>query len=146
MREILKANAIGYLAAALIMLGLDGLWLSLTAHTLYRPLIGELMFDGFRLGPAIVFYLLYLCAIVIFAIRPAFSTKRWTTALGYGALFGLFAYGTYDLTNQATLKIWPTALSVADMTWGCVLTAVSSTGGYLVASKLTNLHSSTSAH
>ena len=136
MREIGKANAIGYLAAALAMLSLDALWLSLTANSLYRPLIGDLMLDGFRPAPAIAFYLLYLCAIVIFAIRPALATRRWTTATGYG---GLFAYGTYDLTNQATLKIWPTALSLADMTWGCVLTAISATAGYLAASKLTNI-------
>jgi uncharacterized membrane protein len=139
MREIGKANAIGYLAAALVMLCLDALWLSLTANILYLPLIGDLMLDGFRPAPAIAFYFLYLCAIVIFAIRPAFSTRRWTTAMGYGALFGLFAYGTYDLTNQATLKSWPTALSLADMTWGCVLTAISATAGYLTASKLTNI-------
>jgi uncharacterized membrane protein len=138
MRNSLRSGAIGYVAAALTMLSLDAVWLSVTANSLYRPLIGDLMFDGFRVAPAIAFYLLYLCAIVIFAIRPAFSTERWTTALGYGALFGLFAYGTYDLTNQATLRIWPTALTLADMTWGCALTAVSATAGYLAAAKLTN--------
>ncbi len=138
MRIIQRASVIGYVAAALAMLSLDALWLTLTANTLYRPLVGDLMLDGYRASPAIAFYLLYLCAIVIFAIRPAFSTKRWTTALGYGALFGLFAYGTYDLTNQATLKVWPTVLSLADMAWGCVLTGVSATAGYLAAAKLAN--------
>ena len=132
-----KANLTGYAAAALVMLGLDAIWLTLTADRLYRPLTGDMMLDGFRAAPAIAFYALYVCAIVIFAIRPALKTGRWTTALVNGALFGLFAYATYDLTNQATLKIWSTTITVADMAWGCVLTAVSATSGYLAASVLT---------
>ena len=64
------------------------------------------------------FYALYLCGVVVFAVRPAFATGRLRTALVQGALFGLFAYGTYDLTNQATLKIWPTAITAADMSLG----------------------------
>ncbi|WP_371418320.1 DUF2177 family protein [Methylocapsa sp. S129] len=133
----MKANLIGYVAAALVMLGLDAVWLTLTANSLYRPRIGDMMLDGFRLTPAIAFYALYLCGIVVFAIRPAFASGRWTTALVSGALFGLFAYGTYDLTNQATLKIWSTTITVADMAWGAFLTAVSAAAGYLAASRLT---------
>jgi uncharacterized membrane protein len=136
MSAALKAYSIGDVAAALVMLGLDSVWLTLTANSLYRPLIGALMLDGFRPAPAIAFYALYLCGIVVFAIRPAFATGRWTTALASGALFGLFAYGTYDLTNQATLKIWSTTLTVADMAWGSILTALAATGGYWAASRL----------
>lgn len=131
----MKAIVVSYLGAGLVMLGLDAVWLTLTANSLYRPSIGELMLDGFRIGPAAIFYLLYLCGVVIFAIRPALASGRWTTALLFGALFGLFAYGTYDLTNQATLKVWPTVLTAADMAWGCVLTAASATSGYLAASR-----------
>jgi uncharacterized membrane protein len=137
MSASLKAYPIAYLSAALVMLGLDSIWLTLTANSLYRPAIGELMLDGFRPAPAIAFYALYLCGIVVFAIRPAFRTGRWTTALASGALFGLFAYGTYDLTNQATLKIWSTTITLADMAWGSALTAVSATAGYLAALPLT---------
>ena len=131
----MKAIVVSYLGAGLVMLGLDAVWLTLTANSLYRPSIGELMLDGFRIGPAAIFYLLYLCGVVIFAIRPALASGRWTTALLFGALFGLFAYGTYDLTNQATLKVWPTVLTAADMAWGCVLTSASATAGYLAASR-----------
>jgi uncharacterized membrane protein len=134
-----KAYPIAYAAAALVMLGLDSIWLTLTANSLYRPLIGELMLDGFRPAPAIAFYTLYLAGIVVFAIRPAFATGQWRTALVSGALFGLFAYGTYDLTNQATLKIWSTTITLADMAWGSLLTAVAASAGYLAASRLTKL-------
>lgn len=133
----MKAYASSYVAAALLMLGLDSIWLMLTANNLYRPLIGDLMLDDFRPAPAIAFYALYIGGIVVFAIRPALASGRWTTALASGALFGLFAYGTYDLTNQATLKIWSTTITVADMAWGSVLTAASATAGYLAARRLT---------
>src|ERR1700736_1157787 len=133
----MKANIIAYAAAAVAMLALDAIWLNLTANSLYRPLIGDLMLDGFRLLPAMAVYALYLCGVVVFAVRPAFATGRLTTALVQGALFGLFAYGTYDLTNQATLKIWPTAITVADMSWGCVLTALCAGAGYSAAARWT---------
>ena len=131
----MKANIIAYAAAAVVMLALDAIWLTLTANSLYRALIGDLMLDGFRLLPATVFYALYLCGVVVFAVRPAFATGRLRTALVQGALFGLFAYGTYDLTNQATLKIWPTAITVADMSWGCLLTALCAVAGYSAAER-----------
>jgi uncharacterized membrane protein len=119
------------------MLGLDAIWLTFTANALYRPLIGDLMLDGFRPAPAIVFYVLYIGGIVVFAVRPGLAAGRWTTALLSGALFGLFAYGTYDLTNQATLKIWSTTITLADMAWGSFLSALSGAAGYLAASRVT---------
>jgi uncharacterized membrane protein len=131
-----KPYLVAYGAAAIAMLALDTIWLTLTANHLYRPLIGELMLDGFRPAPAIAFYALYLCGIVFFAVRPALAAGRWTTALAPGALFGLFAYGTYDLTNQATLKIWPTILTLADMAWGVVLTSASAIAGYLAGRRI----------
>ena len=137
MRAAIKLYVIGYVAAGVAMLGLDSVWLTLTANRLYRPLIGDIMLDGFRLAPAIAFYALHLAGIVIFAIRPALFARRWTTALIFGALFGFFAYGTYDLTNQATLKIWSTAITIADMAWGSVLTAIAAAAGYLAATRLT---------
>jgi uncharacterized membrane protein len=135
--ESANAYLIAYAAAAVAMLGLDAIWLTLTANSLYRPIIGDMMLEGFRIGPAIVFYALYAGGIVIFAIHPAFASERWTSALIFGALFGLLAYATYDLTNQATLKNWSTILSVADMAWGSFLTAAASTAGYLAATALT---------
>ena len=50
----------------------------------------------------------------------------WKKALLWGGLFGLFAYGTYDLTNLATLKTWSLKLSLIDMAWGVSVSAASS--------------------
>ncbi len=38
--------------------------------------------------------------------------------LTLGALFGFFAYATYDLTNLATLRGWPVGLSLIDIGLG----------------------------
>jgi uncharacterized membrane protein len=132
----LKPYLAAYIAAAVGMLALDSIWLTLTAKTLYRPLLGDLMLDGFRVAPAIAFYALYLCGLVIFAVRPALAARRWTAALVAGALFGLCAYGTYDLTNQATLKIWSTTITLADMAWGATLSAIAASLGYAAASRV----------
>jgi uncharacterized membrane protein len=83
--------------------------------------------DKVRLAPAIVFYLLYPIGIEIFALIPALRTGSIGHAGVYGALFGLFAYATYDLTNAATLRQWTTQITLADMAWGAVATCLSAT-------------------
>ena len=135
MKTILAA----YAAAALTMLAMDAVWLSLSADLLYRPLLGDILLPGFRPVPAIVFYVLYVVGIVIFAIQPALVTGRWSSAAGKGALFGFFCYATYDLTNQATLKTWPVMVTIVDMSWGTFLTACTATVGYLAASRIGRL-------
>jgi len=126
-----------YLATAVVFLGLDAIWLSNAGRLLYRPLLGDLLLDQFRMAPAVVFYLLYVVGIVIFAVQPAIVSGRWSSALLYGALFGFFAYGTYDLTNMATLRGWPVTITVVDLAWGTMLTAVSATAGYLIGGAVT---------
>lgn len=129
----MKPLVLGYFAAALCMLALDIVWLSTMARILYKPHIGELLMDGFRVAPAILFYLLYLAGIVFFAVHPAMEKGSLGTALLNGAVLGLVAYGTYDLTNQATMKVWSTTITVADMCWGTFLTATTAGAGYLGA-------------
>lgn len=112
------------------MLVLDGAWLSLIASRLYRPLLGNVLIDGFRIAPAVVFYLLYVFGILLFAIEPAFAADRWTLALTRGLLLGLIAYGTYDLTNQATVRNWSATVTLVDMAWGTLLTGLVASAGY----------------
>ena len=135
--KTIQTYFIAYVAAAVAMLGLDSIWLTLTADTIYRPILGDSMIVHFRLGPTVGFYALYLCGVLFFAVRPALASRRLTTALVCGALLGVFAYGTYDLTNQATLKVWSAAISVPDMAWGAFLTAAVASAGYLAASRMT---------
>lgn len=125
-----------YAATAVAFLAVDSVWLSLMASRLYLPLLGDILAENFDIVAAALFYALYVGGIVFFAVRPALVSGRAATATLNGAVFGLCAYGTYDLTNQATLKNWPTLITVADLCWGTFLTATAATIGFLVASRL----------
>ena len=121
---------VAYVATGIAFLAIDLIWLITMADLLYRPLLGDLLTESFNLAPAVLFYLIYIAGIVIFAIRPALAGGRWTTAALFGALFGFCAYATYDLTNQATIRDWPTLITVADLCWGTFLTATAATAGF----------------
>jgi len=124
-------------ATAIGFLGLDSIWLSLAASRLYRPKLGPLLLDHFNILPAFAFYLIYLAGILLFAVAPALASGRWTTALARGAMLGLVAYSTYDLTNQATLRGWSATVTLADLCWGTLVTATAATIGFIVASAMT---------
>ena len=123
---------VAYIATAVVFLGLDAIWLSKVALGMYRQELGSLLLDKPNLPIAAGFYLLYVAGIVILAIVPALGEGGWIKALLMGAVLGLVAYGTYDITNLSTLKGWSVKLAVIDIAWGTALTAVSATIGYLV--------------
>lgn len=127
------AYAVGFVVSAAVFLGADFGWLSLMGERLYRPAIGPLMADKLNGAAAVAFYLVYLLGVLMLAISPALKAGSWRVAAVNGLVLGLVAYGTYDLTNQATLKLWATRLTLADMAWGGGLTAVAATLGYLAA-------------
>lgn len=119
-----------YIGSAVVFLGLDYVWLSRIARDFYASSIGSLMREAPDFLAAGVFYLFYIGGIVFFAVMPA---ESWKGALLRGALLGLLAYGTYDMTNLATLKGWPWRMAAIDMAWGTALTALAALGGYLAA-------------
>lgn len=121
----IRHYATAYVSTAVVFLVLDAIWLSTMADRLYRPAMGSIMLERFALAPAVAFYLIYVAGVVVFAVTPALQSGRWVTALGYGAMLGLMAYATYDLTNQATLKNWSWTVTIADLCWGTFVTAVS---------------------
>ena len=125
---------IAYIVTAVVFLGLDALWLSRIAIGMYRAEIGGLMLDKPNLLIAGLFYLLYVVGIVALAIVPALRDGSWVTAAVSGAILGLVAYGTYDITNLSTLKNWSVTVTLADLAWGTALTAVSAAAGFLVVS------------
>ena len=125
----IRQFAVAYAASAAVFLVLDAAWLATMAQRLYRPSIGHLMREGFDVPAAAVFYVLYIAGLVFFAVAPALESRSWAAALGRGALLGLFAYATYDLTNQATLRDWPWQLTLADLCWGAFVTAVAAAAG-----------------
>lgn len=118
-----------YLAALAAFLVIDLTWLGVVARGYYQNHLGYLLSPNPNWPAAIVFYMLFVAGLVYFAVAPGLRAASLGQALFSGALFGLIAYATYDLTNQATVKDWPWAITVVDMIWGTVLaTAVSFVG------------------
>ena len=126
---------VAFIAAALAFGALDALWLGWAGPNFYRPKLGDLLTDSFRMVPALVFYAAYVAAIVWFAVRPGLAGGLGAAALN-GALLGAICYATYDLTNQATLKHWSTTVTIADICWGAFATSVVATIATYAASKL----------
>lgn len=127
---MIKNALIAYAGALVFFVAVDMLWLGVLMTGQYQDWIGPLMRAQPLLLPAAAFYLLYPAGLVVFAVRPAFDKQGWTRAAALGALFGLVAYGTYDLSNLATLKGWPVALALVDMAWGTALSCGSALAGY----------------
>ena len=125
----MKAWLTAYLTTLAAFVAIDFVWLMNTSETLYRPVLKDALVDGFRPWPAILFYLVYAIGLVYFAVRPALAAPSWRAAAYNGALFGFFAYATYDLTNQSTLRNWSATLSLADLAWGTALSAAAATIG-----------------
>ena len=125
-----------YAIALPVFLVIDMIWLTLVAKDFYRNQIGFLIKSDINWTAAIIFYLLFIVGLVLFVIAPAYEKGSWTSALLYGALFGLITYATYDLTNLATLKNWPLFVTIVDMAWGAVLSSCVSIVTYLIAGKI----------
>lgn len=132
----MKKRAVAYISTLIVFVAIDFVWLSVMANVLYRPALGDMLATEFRLAPAILFYLMYAAGLTFFAVRPGLVTAKFGTSFLYGGLLGFMAYGTYDLTNQATLANWSTTLTVADLIWGSTLSAVSAVVGHWITEKL----------
>ncbi len=132
---MLKNFAI-YASFLITLIAIDLIWLLGIAKNLYRDQMGDLMANEPKLIAGLAFYLLYAIGVCIFVIVPALSKQSWIYALQYGALFGLFCYMTYDLTNLAVIRGFPTQLALIDIAWGSFVTAVCSGIAYWVGSRL----------
>ena len=126
---------VAYATTLVVFLGLDFVWLTVMTPRLYQPDLGPLMAAQPNMAAAIVFYGLFIVGLVVFAIVPALERGGWRRAASLAALFGLLAYATYDLTNLATLRGFTVRLTVADMIWGALVSAVAASAGYAAASR-----------
>ena len=120
-----------YGIAIVVFFAIDLIWLAKIAKGLYKKEIGSLLLAKPKWGAAIAFYLLYLVGIVVFGVLPATSALN---ALGLGALFGLIAYATYDLTNLATLKGFSLKITIIDLIWGSFVSGTTALVTYLITS------------
>jgi uncharacterized membrane protein len=118
-----KKHLAAYLAAMLTMLFLDGIWIGWVARDFYQSGIGHLMADSPYLPAALLFYLLYPIGLLVFVLQASPASRTRQIVLR-GALYGFFAYATFDLSNWATLKQWPASIAVVDMLWGALASAL----------------------
>lgn len=118
--------------AALMFVGLDAVWLSRMGPTFYRSVLGDQMRSTLDFAPTLAFYVIYISALCYFAVLPALERGELMRAVVNGALLGLVAYATYDLTNQATLKFWSWRLTFVDIAWGAFASAIASGAAFLV--------------
>ena len=126
----IKSILISYLLTFIVFLVVDLLWLGIIAKNLYQKYLGDFLSDKVNWTAAFIFYFIYVAGISIFAIYPAFGKGSVFNAVLMGALFGIFTYATYDLTNLATLKGWPLPIVFIDILWGAVLSAIVSFSGF----------------
>jgi uncharacterized membrane protein len=118
--------ALAFGVFAVIFGAMDFVWLSTAYRTVYQPGLGPILAEKVRMAPAGLFYLIYVAGVTGFVLAPSLAAGDWRQAAVRGAAFGLVAYATYDLTNQATLSLWPTRVTVIDLSWGVFATAVAS--------------------
>ena len=119
-----------YAAVFATMFIIDMIWLGVVAKSTYANAMGPLLSPSPNLWAAAAFYLLFPVGLLIFAVLPQVNSPVWKAAL-MGALFGFFAYSTYDLTNLAVVKDWPLGLTFIDMAWGTLVSAAAATSGKL---------------
>ncbi|HOF78872.1 MAG TPA: DUF2177 family protein [Candidatus Dojkabacteria bacterium] len=125
-----------YIITFVVFLAIDFIWLNFIAKNIYATKIGHLLAENPKLFPALIFYLVFIVGVIIFAVLPGYEAQNiWKTVM-LGALFGFLTYSTYDLTNLATLKNWPVSVTIIDLIWGTSISTVTSVAGYYIAMAL----------
>ncbi|WP_270998650.1 DUF2177 family protein [Listeria seeligeri] len=120
-----------FFTSAVVFLIFDLFWLLVVSKKMYEHFIGDLM-GNVRIFPAVIFYVIYVIGVTFFVLIPGTEKGSIGYVILAGALFGLICYATYDLTNLATLKDWPVAMTVIDLVWGTAVTTVTSVIVYFI--------------
>lgn len=122
-------HLVAWAVTFVVLLVIDMIWLGVVAKGMYQEAMGDLMSPNPWLAFAAVFYLVYPIGLLLFAIMPGVEAQSVVRAAVLGALFGMFCYATYDLTNLAVIRNWPLALSFIDIAWGTVVSGVAAAAG-----------------
>ena len=136
---MIKCLILATLIASVIFLIVDVIWLSFATKSFYRPLIGNLLAEKPVIWAAALFYILYVFGMSILVIQPCIESDSIFKTIYIGFIFGLVAYGTYNLTNMAVLNGWSPTVTFVDMFWGGSLTAFSATTGLYIAKKIVHI-------
>lgn len=118
-----------YGVTAGVFLGLDALGIRLLIRPVFERHVGHLLADPLRLGPAALFYLAYVAGLLWIVSWPALKSGAPLQALIGGMVLGLMCYGTYEMTNFATLADWSWEQVITDGLWGTFLTGFAAWAG-----------------
>ena len=122
-----------YFSTLAVFFIIDLVWLGLMNSRFYKPQLAGLMSDRVNWLPGMLFYVLFIVGLLLLVVIPAFNNESWVSAMLLGGLLGMIAYGTYDLTNLASIKNWPIAVTIVDIVWGTTLAATVATISYFIA-------------
>ena len=125
-----------YFATFCVFFVIDLIWLVTMNSRFYKVQLSELMAEKVKWPPAILFYLLFIVGVLLLVVLPAVDHGTWISAFLLGGLLGMISYGTYDLTNLASIKNWPFKVSIVDIIWGTILSAIVSTMSFFIATAL----------
>jgi uncharacterized membrane protein len=125
-----------YIATVPIFFTIDLLWIGVVAENFYTKNLDHLLSPQVNWLAAIIFYLIYITGILIFAVLPGLNKNSLGKAVLLGALFGFFTYMTYELTNFALIKDWPINVVIIDILWGVILCSCVSAFSFFIAGKL----------
>ena len=135
---MIKSLIISFIFVSSIFILLDFVWLSITIKFLYKPALGDLLKDKPLIWAAVLFYVIYMIGLALIILKPALANDSILQAFWTGVVFGVVAYGTYNLTNMATIKNWSSSIIWIDMIWGGLLTGLSSAVGIYLTKFFTN--------
>jgi uncharacterized membrane protein len=125
-----------YLGMLTAFLAIDAIWLGVVARGFYRDRLGHLLAPEPNWVAAGAFYLLFVAALQVLVVLPGLRAGSLRHTLPRAALFGFVTYATYDLTNLATVKDWPLAVTVVDLMWGAILCLVVGLAGHVLGRRL----------
>lgn len=123
-----------YGLTAAIFLVLDFVGIQFLIRPVFERNVGHLLAEPLRLGPAAIFYLGYVAGLVWLVSWPALKGHDPLHALIGGLVVGLMCYGTYEMTNYATLADWSWEQVIIDGVWGTLLTGFSAWAGVVAIS------------
>ena len=98
------------------------------------------MRENFLIVPALIFYIAFALALIVFVIYPALKVRSLKNLLISAAFFGFITYATYDLTNYSLVKDWPLVVTIIDLFWGATVATLVSWVVYIVSNRFNLLH------
>ena len=131
-----RALVAASIASLLTFVALDAAWLSLVAVDLFQKQLGPILRPAPMAGAIVAFYPIYVAGLVILAVRPALASNSWSTAAMLGAVLGLTAYATFDLTNLAVIERWTIGLAIIDIAWGVTVSSVAALAGFAAGRRM----------